>query len=308
MSAISRAAKRCCPRHADGDAPRRCRDRSAAVGETAEARRARACPSTAPRKCSVGCRARRRGRGDRAGVRGAAFACGSKSPVAVTRGDRFILRSASPPMTIAGGRILDPDPAWRRRAPSTLRRGSQALAAEAADDLAARCAMVIDRGAKGLAVAELVLAWRRRAHRREATATRDSSASADRALARSPGRGGRSSDALSDAPACARRAGLHKRDPLAEGLPREEARERLLRARTRHVFERVLSAPARRIGTLIVRDRLALPRHRAGSRQTTSARELTLETGLSRRRGLTPPDPAAVAAGLDLRSCCACWS
>ena len=45
-------------------------------------------------------------------------------PVALDRGDRFILRYPSPPQTIGGGRVLDPHPPhrWRRFKPEVLAR------------------------------------------------------------------------------------------------------------------------------------------------------------------------------------------
>ena len=96
-------------RHADADAPRRCRARSAAVGEATQARRARALSS-----------GHRRGAGPRVDCRSqaTAIAPGShaairlrlEAPAALTRGDRFILRAYSPTVTIGGGQVLDPDP------------------------------------------------------------------------------------------------------------------------------------------------------------------------------------------------------
>lgn len=57
-------------------------------------------------------------------------------PVALSRGDRFILRRPSPPMTLGGGRLLDPHPGRRHRRfrPQVLQR-LQTLAHGAPDEL-----------------------------------------------------------------------------------------------------------------------------------------------------------------------------
>ncbi len=57
-------------------------------------------------------------------------------PVALDKGDRFILRRPSPPRTIGGGIVLDPHPAhrWRRFKPEVLAR-LQTLAAGSPEDL-----------------------------------------------------------------------------------------------------------------------------------------------------------------------------
>ncbi len=56
-------------------------------------------------------------------------------------------------------------------------------------------------------------------------------------------------------------ATFHKAQPLADGIPREEARERVFARARPAVFELVLGDLAR-AQTLVVRDRLALPGHR----------------------------------------------
>jgi selenocysteine-specific elongation factor len=57
-------------------------------------------------------------------------------PIALDKGDRFILRYPSPPQTIGGGIVLDPHPAhrWRRFKPEVLSR-LQTLAAGSGDEI-----------------------------------------------------------------------------------------------------------------------------------------------------------------------------
>ena len=57
-------------------------------------------------------------------------------------------------------------------------------------------------------------------------------------------------------------ADFHKAQPLADGIPREEARERVFARAHPPVFELVLQRSGAARNKLVVRDRLALPGHR----------------------------------------------
>jgi selenocysteine-specific elongation factor SelB len=88
----------------------------------------------------------------------------------------------------------------------------------------------------------------------------------------------------------------HAAQPDSEGLPREEARDRL-DVTTRvfdFVVERLTAA-----GTLIGRDRLALPAHRAAVPDVDAA-ALARAEALFRDAGLKPPDAAEFAQQLGL--------
>jgi selenocysteine-specific elongation factor len=91
---------------------------------------------------------------------------------------------------------------------------------------------------------------------------------------------------------------FHKAQPLAPGIPREEARERLFGRAAPEVFEHVLGALAR-AGRLVARATLAAASHKLSfSDDEARARDALLaafKTG-----GLTPPDArtAASAAGI----------
>ena len=89
---------------------------------------ARACACTTARpKCWAACRSpgRRRPRSRRAASAGPPAA---RAPAVLTRGDRFIIRAYSPPVTIGGGRRAR---SRRRRGPAFARRRAQASSASA---------------------------------------------------------------------------------------------------------------------------------------------------------------------------------
>jgi len=85
---------------------------------------------------------------------------GHVPPAVLSRGDRFILRAYSPPITIAGGLVLDPHPARSAIRTAVARDRFEKLdpgglaPTEAADRAVA--VMVTERGAVGLSVAALV--------------------------------------------------------------------------------------------------------------------------------------------------------
>jgi selenocysteine-specific elongation factor len=212
-----------------------------------------------------------------------------ESPAVVTRGDRFILRAYSPPVTIAGGAILDPAPP-RTGVRTPAGRARFARLNESEDE--ALRVLVEESGSEGMAAAAI------------------------------GGRGGVPSDAVEGtvarlvqsgyvlragqvliAPArveelkrslLAALADYHKAHPLVEGMPREEARERLFSRAPQAVFDLVLNdlVAAKQI---VARDRLALATHKlALSDEEARARDLIERT--YREAGLRPPDKASLTA------------
>ncbi len=186
-----------------------------------------------------------------------------EAPAVVSRGDRFILRAYSPPVTIAGGLVLDPHPARGAiRTPAAWGRFAQidpTGETPAAALARAVAAMVHERGAMGLPAAALVS--------RAGVAPRE----VEGLVQRLEGAGlvARAGDVLV-APAVLERLGgevlsrlgdHHRAEPLAEGMPREEVRERVFARAGEGVFDRVLAnlLEAKKIGG---RDRLALASHR----------------------------------------------
>ena len=221
-------------------------------------------------------------------------------PAVLTRGDRYIVRAYSPPITIAGGSVLDPQPPR-----GGVRSSATGTRFQRLDDVGrserglaeAVGAMIDEREIAGLSVAALTS---------RAGVTPDAVDKLVRRLVEQ-GRAVHAGDVLV-APGVL--AGLtqrlleevgayHRAEPLLEGLPREEARERLFRRADPAVFDRVLQdlVAARQ---LVAQDRLALTSHELSlSEDETHARN-TIERVL-RAAGLRPPDLASllVAAGLE---------
>lgn len=245
-----------------------------------------------------------------------------EEPAVVTRGDRFILRAYSPPTTIAGGLVLDPFPprtgirrAGARERFEKLDPGAIGSAhvgggksEESADaDLRAVLVAVAESGAAGLPVTALTTRLGIEPPRVTAIVDR---------LARSSG-GAEQSD-RGQVTVVEGRLVLtsmladlgeklvellrehHRTEPLSEGVPREEVRERIFGRAGPGVFETVLSdlAANNRAGG---RDRLALAGHRISlSGPEEKARDLI--EARYREAGLKPPDPATLAREANLDS------
>ncbi len=213
-----------------------------------------------------------------------------EEPLALTRGDRFVLRAYSPPITIAGGQVLDPlPPRGRLRS----RRGVARLQRlSAADGLAGCIAVMAEEGAgRGVSRAALV-------PRLGVGAT-----VLDRTLGRVAAAGqvavvGELLVAPDELHAVRRRllqlaSEFHAAHPLEPGLPREEARERLGDRAAVAVFDRVVAELVAE-GALVATDHLALTSHEVAlSAEETRARDRLAE--LFRASGLMPPGPGNVA-------------
>ena len=220
-----------------------------------------------------------------------------EAPVVLTRGDRFILRAYSPPMTIAGGVVLDPQPprigvrtaAARQRFERLLR----AFDEPTPHDRTAAAARVVveEQSTRGMPVSALVS--------RLGAAPGDPEA----VVARLRGDGSAvqvgeqviGSDVLDAGRARLVEAvdAYHRAQPLSDGLPREEARERLFRRAHASVFEQVV-ADLVGAGVLTARDRLARVSHQV-SLSDDEARARDAIEDVCRRAGLSPPDLAGVA-------------
>ena len=222
-----------------------------------------------------------------------------EAPAVLTRGDRFILRSYSPSITIGGGVVLDPHPprSGIRNAAALARYRRLDAAGDAIGALdSAVLGFIDERGGAGLSRAALLS---------RAGATRVAADAAANRLARA-GQAVPVADllvapvvlqALSERLLSALKA-HHGSQPLSEGLPREEARERLFGRAAPAVFEHVLAELARQ-RKIVVRDRLALAGHQVSlSPEESRARE-AIER-LFREAGLAPPDAAAVVAAANV--------
>jgi selenocysteine-specific elongation factor len=213
-----------------------------------------------------------------------------ESPAILTRGDRFILRAYSPPVTIGGGLVLDPHPPRGAiRTPAGVARLVR-LAAPDADQPVLQ--FVEEAGAAGLP--------------RDALVSRAglAPAEADATIARLSGSGRLTvvEDRLAGPTVLAQLsarlleavAAHHNTEPLSDGLPREEARSRIFGRSSPPVFEHVLAALAA-AGKIVARERLALAGHALALEPEEEAARDAIETAY-RTAGLGPPDLASVAA------------
>jgi selenocysteine-specific elongation factor len=221
-----------------------------------------------------------------------------EAPLAVTRGDRFILRAYSPPVTIAGGVVLDPAPA---RGPIRTVSGRARFAAidirggaEEHDRFVEQ--IVTERGGRGLDQSALVS--------RAGLAPDDVAATVRRLVA--SGRVAALGSLLVPPAVLATLSSrllelvrrYHEQQPLSDGLPREEARSRAFARADAAVFEHVVSALVD-AGRLAGRDRLALADRRVPL-SDEDRRAMGLVTDAFARAGLTPPEAAGLAASLGL--------
>ncbi len=211
---------------------------------------------------------------------------------ALTRGDRFIVRAYSPPVTIAGGRVLDPAPTRPGIRSVEALASLGRLHTTAGDDLAAVEEMVAGAGLKGLAVAALVPRAGVVPGRRSATV---------QALA-GAGRVVVAGDHLVPAIAMTTAGdalvrmvtAFHKANPLSEGVPREEARERIFAKAPSAVFETAVQR-LQAAKVLAGADRLRLASHRVAV-SGEDARVKDAVAAAYQQAGLTPPDAATLAA------------
>ena len=212
-----------------------------------------------------------------------------ESPAALTRGDRFIVRAYSPAVTIGGGEVLDPDPPRTAVRTEAARRRFAALSANALDAIVQ---IIRDAGGHGIPLTALTSrAGVRWGNVSTVEATLEASGRARRVVDRLV-----ATEVVNEA---SRRlltlvGDFHRTQPLADGLPREEARERILAAAHPAVFELVVGELAA-AGKLVARERLALPGHRLElSPEESRTREVV--EALYKQSGLKPPDAATIAA------------
>jgi selenocysteine-specific elongation factor len=222
-------------------------------------------------------------------------------PAVLTRGDRFILRAYSPPFTIAGGVVVDPQPprggirtAAGRTRFAPLDPTNPGPVSE--NDVVAIVSLVDEAGLKGVPLASLVS--RAGLTDRRARAVVDVLGASARATVVAECLVSRR--ALDGASATL--VGLltqhHKASPLDDGLPREEARERVCAHAAPGVFERVvddLVAAAR----IVARERLALASHRLALSPEEADAKARLE-GAYLAGAFAPPSVTDAASSLGI--------
>jgi len=218
-----------------------------------------------------------------------------EAPAVLTRGDRFILRQYSPAVTIGGGRVIDPSPVRSPIRTDAARERFEKL--DATVD-AATLVFADERRAAGLTLEALA--------RRAGLSTGDAAAVATRLAA--SGQVLQAGGELFpmrlvmelETELTRAVAEYHKAQPLSEGLPREEARERLFGRASPALFDAVL-ARLESAGRVTGRDRLALP----GQGISLSSEEAQAQQELDRvfrEGGLAPPDIAAAAGIAGIQS------
>src|SRR5439155_19406141 len=177
-------------------------------------------------------------------------------PAVLTRGDRYIIRAYSPPITIAGGQILDPQPPRTAIRTNAALERCRRLDLDRPDaDLHALTVMIEGAGIAGLPLDALVSRAGFEPAAIDTLAARSAAVRVGDVLV-TPGVFERLSAAVVDLLGT-----HHAAQPLSDGMPREEARERLFAHGHPAVFEKALEDLTKR-GTIVGRDRLALASHR----------------------------------------------
>jgi len=217
-----------------------------------------------------------------------------EAPAVLTRGDRYVVRAYSPPVTIGGGVVLDPHPPRSATRSVAGRRRFERL--DGGNDAAgvdrAIAAMIDERGAAGLPVTALPARAGVAPGACEATVARLVSA----------GLAARAGDLLV-APRVATNlrerllaelAAHHRAEPLSEGVPREELRARVSGRADPAVFS-MLIADLVAGGRVVARDRVALAGHSVSLTPDEARARDAIEAAV-RAGGLKPPDAADLAA------------
>ena len=217
-----------------------------------------------------------------------------EAPSALVRGDRFILRTYSPPATIGGGTVLDPAPPRRGvRTPAAAARFEK-LAGEDADAVQAT---VDEAGLAGLPLAQLHgragVPW----SGRDAVLRDLITAGRSVVLGESLFPSARLEAARERVLATVK--DHHARHPLDEGVPREELRERLFSGGAAAAFEHVIGTLVK-AGHLVARDRVALRGHSLALTDE-EARTRDAMVAMFEHAALAPPDGADLAARVGVK-------
>ena len=218
-------------------------------------------------------------------------------PVVALAGDRFILRRPSPPLTIAGGSVLHNAPAKLRRTDAAAGRRFERLSDPSP---AARLAVLIEEGGEaGRDVPQLRARTGLDAEAIARLLAEPVKSGALRLLQGTPPRYITRTAAESLEQAVRETlAEFHRREPLREGLLREELRTRLFGTSNDQVFRSLLTTMDAS-GTLRVeKEVVALAGHRIALSQPETTMLERLETTYG-KAGTSPPekDEAAKAIG-----------
>jgi selenocysteine-specific elongation factor len=219
----------------------------------------------------------------------------SARPVTAVLGDRFILRRPSPALTVAGGTVLHNAPRSGR-----LKRSDRLARGRRLDDpspLVPLVALVEDGGDAGVDVPALrsrtgldAATLQSRLESREAAAS-------ILALPTTPRRyvSRTAADRLAREVLDAAKE-FHRREPLREGLAREEVRTKLFRLSHDDVFRAVLNGLVSQAKLRTDKDRIALATHQVSLAPAEAAILDRLEASY-RTGGANPPEKEEAAKG-----------
>jgi selenocysteine-specific elongation factor len=216
-----------------------------------------------------------------------------EAPAVLTRGDRFIIRAYSPPVTIGGGVVLDPAPTRPGVRTAEGRASLDRLRIARDNGVGAVTAMIEAAGLAGIAQSSL-------APRAGLTAAQVGIVLRTLGAQGVVMAGGRLIAAAPLAKASTALVALiaasHKAKPMSDGLPREEARERIFARVPAAIFEKVIDG-LKAAKALVGAERLALPTHKASvAGADDQVRAAIIEA--YRAGGLKPPDAAAIESSV----------
>ncbi len=216
-----------------------------------------------------------------------------EGPAVLTRGDRFILRAYSPPITIGGGVVLDPAPTRPGIRSAEGHASLERIRIAPDHGVGAVTAMIEAAGLAGMARSSLVpragLTTSQVAIVLQSLGERGVATAGDRLIAAAHLE--RASQAL-----VALIAASHKANPMSDGLPREEAREKIFSRVAPAIFEKVVD-DLKATRAVAGAERLALPAHKASvAGADDHVRDAIIEA--YRAGGLKPPDTAAIEASV----------
>ena len=216
-----------------------------------------------------------------------------ETPAVLTRGDRFIMRAYSPPITIGGGVVLDPAPTRPGIRTADGRSSLEQLRLTNDNGAGALFAMTEAAGLAGIPRASLSpragLSSSQLPGVLEALRARGVVTVGDRLIASAHLK--KAAERL-----LALIAASHKANPMSDGLPREEAREKIFARVAPAVFETVVE-DLKSNKAIVGSERLALPAHKA----TVAGADDQVRAAIVdayRAGGLKPPDAAAVEAAV----------
>lgn len=218
----------------------------------------------------------------------------------IARGDRYVIRAYSPPVTIAGGLVLDSRPPRNgtRSAAQLARMRALDPGEQSVDDVGvrARAAMVglEEAGARGVSRAELLARWAipsgELAPVEAALVANGHALAAGAHLLASP-----VATAIERA-VVSQLQRHHHDEPLSLGLPREEVRTRACGVAPPDIFDLVMARLVAS-GQVVDRDRVALSNHRVALSDADGATLSRVEACFA-EAGLRPPDRATLEAAV----------